>query len=292
MVSLATRVARLATPDRAVQEQMLREALFEAAHLDFASPPVALGRRVQQLVRRRTGTRDPFHGLKQQSTALAHRLLPEVRQRVFAATDPLAAALSVAAAANALDFGMYARIDEAGIRDALLAAAGETFATAAAFAEDAANARDILYIADNAGEIVFDGLAIDLLGPTRVTLAVRGAPIFNDATLDVARSSGLTDRVVVIDTGSDAAGVIVRECSDEFQRHFASADLIVAKGQGNYETLDREDAPIWFALKIKCEPIARAMGRGIGDSVLWRQSSPSASRLTGTGPRVPPLNRT
>jgi uncharacterized protein with ATP-grasp and redox domains len=270
VVSLATRVARLTTTDSALQEQILREALFEAAHLDFASPPVGLGRRIQRLVRRRTGARDPFDELKRQSTALALRLLPAVRQRVLAARDPLAAAFSVAIAANALDVGIYPRIDERAIREALIAAANDPIDTAA-FAAEAAAARDILYLADNAGEIVFDGLAIDLLGPPRVTLAVRGAPIFNDATLDVARSSGLTDSVVVIDTGSDAAGVIVRECSDEFQRHFASADLILAKGQGNYETLDDVNAPVWFALKVKCEPIARAIGRTIGDLVLWRR---------------------
>jgi uncharacterized protein with ATP-grasp and redox domains len=106
---------------------------------------------------------------------------------------------------------------------------------------------------------------------------VRGGPILNDATLADARAAGLTDTMLVIDTGSDVPGIVLKECSDEFRRHFQSADLIIAKGQGNYETLDEADAPIWFALKIKCPVVARAIGGVVGQSALWRHQPRAGS---------------
>jgi uncharacterized protein with ATP-grasp and redox domains len=268
-VNLASRAAQRVTSDRRVQQAILREVLREAARIDFNAPPVLAGRRVQQIVRRLTGAHDPYRHLKRQSTALAARLLPEVRRRVSGSPFPLGSALSVATAANALDFGIYSDLDERAVRRSLLKAAAEPMAReGTALAVAAAHARDILYICDNAGEIVFDGIVLELLGPAKVTFAVRGGPILNDATLEDARAAGVAEKVLVIDTGSDVPGVILDECSDEFRAHFDSADLIVAKGQGNYETLDAADAPIWFALKVKCPVIARAIGGAIGQCVV------------------------
>jgi uncharacterized protein with ATP-grasp and redox domains len=274
VVTQAARTARLASRDPGLQERIRREALGCTQGLSFAMPPVFAGRRVQRLIRRLTGEHDPYRELKQRSTAMALRLLPELRRRVLRSRMPLGAALSVAMAANALDFGIFANVEEDALRRALIdATADSTGQAVVAFVAEAAAAHDILYIGDNAGEIVFDGLVIDLLGPAKVTLAVRGGPIVNDATLEDARAARLTDRVLVVDTGSDLAGVSLGECSEEFRGHFASADLIVAKGQANYETLDEEDAPIWFALKVKCSVIARAIGGVSGQSVLRRQTA-------------------
>jgi damage-control phosphatase, subfamily I len=285
MINQAIRAAQVTSGDRDVQQRIVRHALAETVHVDFASQPVTAGRRVQRLVRRLTGNHDPYRGLKQRSTALALRLLPELRRKVLASPMPIGAALSVATAANALDFAMYADLDERAVRRALAHAAAQPIDGALALAAEAATAREILYIADNAGELVFDGLVIDLLDRARVTLAVRGGPIFNDATLHDARVSRLTDTVLVIDTGSDLAGVVLDECSDDFRRHFASADLVIAKGQGNYETLDDVEGPIWFALKVKCPVIARAIGVAEGQCVLRRQTIRAGSRDLGRIPR-------
>lgn len=189
----------------------------------------------------------------------------------LARTIPTATAMP---AANARRLKRRGDVEDHALRRSLINATRDsTGQDVVAFASAAAAARDILYIGDNAGEIVFDGLVIELLGPAKVTLAVRGAAIVNDATLEDARAAHLTDKVLVIDTGSDLAGVSLDECSKEFRRHFATADLIVAKGQANYETLDEEDAPIWFALKIKCSVIARALRGVSGQSVLRRQTA-------------------
>jgi uncharacterized protein with ATP-grasp and redox domains len=290
-VRLAVREAQLTSSDPQVQERIVRTALIEAAHVDFRAPPVVAGRRVQRLVRRLAGDHDPYRKLKRQSTALALRLAAELRRLVLESPVPLGAALSVAIAANTLDFGVYEDIDESAVRDSLTRAAAESLDGAVDFVREAAAARRILYIADNAGEIVFDGLVIELLEPGKVTLAVRGAPIVNDATLRDASAARLTDTVLVIDSGSDVAGVLLDECSDEFRSHYESADLIIAKGQGNYETLDQQDARIWFALKIKCPVVARAVGGVVGQRVLFRhvargaESRPAQSHAVSVGLR-------
>jgi uncharacterized protein with ATP-grasp and redox domains len=116
---------------------------------------------------------------------------------------------------------------------------------------------------------VFDRLLIEQLPLGKVTCAVRGAPAINDATIEDARETGLTDIVKVIHNGSDAPGTILPDCSEEFKEAFAGADLVIAKGQGNFETLsDVENKRIFFLLQIKCPVIARDSGFPVGTFVI------------------------
>ena len=124
--------------------------------------------------------------------------------------------------------------------------------------------KSILYLADNAGEIVFDRLLIEQLPRDRVTVAVKGGPVINDATREDAEAAGLIDLVEVIDNGSDAPGTILEQCSPSFQRRFAEADLVIAKGQGNYETLNDVPREVFFLLKVKCPVIARDIACDLG----------------------------
>ena len=125
-----------------------------------------------------------------------------------------------------------------------------------------------LYLADNAGEIVFDRLLIERLPAEKVTLAVRGGAVLNDATLIDAENTGITELVEVIRNGSDAPGTILEDCSEEFKRCFAAADLIVAKGQGNYESLSHFKKKIYFLLTVKCSVVAQDLKCCVNDLVL------------------------
>ena len=143
---------------------------------------------------------------------------------------------------------------------------------------DAANAQDILYLADNAGEIVFDRLLIEQLPMQKITVVVKGFPIINDATMEDAVAAGLTEIVSVIDNGSDAPGTILEICSDAFVSRFEQADLIITKGQGNYETLSDIDKNIYFILKAKCPVIASDLGCPIGQMVLINKRVQTTAR--------------
>jgi len=97
--------------------------------------------------------------------------------------------------------------------------------------------------------------------------------VINDATIKDAKTAGLTDIVEVIDNGSDAPGTILESCSEAFRDRFEDADLIIAKGQGNYETLSDLDKNIFFLLKAKCPVIAGDLGCEVGEMILQQSNS-------------------
>jgi hypothetical protein len=130
-------------------------------------------------------------------------------------------------------------------------------------------AKKILYLADNAGETIFDHLLIEELGKP-VIYAVREKPVINDATKEDAYLSGIHKIAKVISSGCDAPGTILKLCSKEFLKVYKNSDLIISKGQGNYEGLSEENRPIFFLLKAKCPTIARDIGIEAGDIILLK----------------------
>lgn len=216
------------------------------------------------------GDADPYREIKDQSNAFALRLYPLFREKARASGDSLGAALRLAIAGNVIDYGASRHVSEA-LMSATIENALDAPLDAARVQEfrEAVEAADtILYLADNAGEIVFDRLLLEHLPLDRVTVAVRGTPTINDATMADARTAGLTDVLRVIDNGSDVPGTALAECSAEFQRAFAQADLIIAKGQGNLETLLGCSQRICFLLLCKCPLVAELLGCGVGDMII------------------------
>lgn len=261
--------ARFASPDPAVHERILREVLGEAAHWDLRKPAPVLSQFVQRRLRALTGVADPYLDAKRRYNALALEMLPACRAKMAAAKDPLECAARLAIAGNIIDFGANGGLREQDVRRSLSGALSDAFAgDLESFRNEVNSAHRILYLADNAGEIVFDRLLIEQLPPGRVTVAVRGAPVLNDATLPDARLAGLDEIAELIDNGSDAPGTILDECGAAFRQCFERADTIVAKGQGNFETLAGAPGNIFFLLKIKCSVVAAHTGLEIGTQAL------------------------
>ena len=274
---------RLVTDDEVVHERLLREVLRAASEMDLRQSPPAMGQHIHQLIRRLTRQRDPYGEIKQRHNRLALELYPKLRALVRGSGSPLETALRLAIAGNVIDLGVNARLDESSVSEAIEGALSAPLnGDVGAFAEAVSSARRILYLADNAGEIAFDRLLIEQMPVEKVTLAVRGAPVINDATMVDAQVAGIPGLVEVIDNGSDAPGTILEDCSPEFRRRFDRADLIVAKGQGNYETLGDVPKDIFFVLKAKCPVIARHLGCHVGSLVLQRSPhTPTAALGTG-----------
>jgi uncharacterized protein with ATP-grasp and redox domains len=252
-------------------ERIVRDVLAWTSEMDLDEPPPVLGQRIHRRLREIAGVDDPYRAAKDRLNSMALSLLPELRAEIEAAPEPLATAVRLAIAGNVIDMGLNTRVTESDVRQAIGEALAESFfGEQAEFQRAVAQARKILYLADNAGEIVFDRLLIERLSPARVTLAVRGAAIINDATMADAQAVGLHEIVEVIDNGSDAPGTVLADCSDAFVRRFNQADLILAKGQGNYETLNEEPRNIFFLFKAKCAVIADHIGLPLGTHVLTR----------------------
>jgi uncharacterized protein with ATP-grasp and redox domains len=215
------------------------------------------------------GSLDPFREEKSRYNALALKAYPFLRAYIDQSGDPLFAAVRVAALGNALDLSVIKGLE---IEDLLKAVPKTTLAIddMDKLRQDIASSKRILYLGDNAGEIIFDRALIETLPPGRVTFAVKSGPVFNDITREDFVQSGLVGVAEIVETGSNFAGAPLNRCSAEFLDHFWSADVIISKGQANFETLDNVDTNIYFLLKVKCGCVARELDVEIGDSVLWK----------------------
>ncbi len=272
-VRQALDAARLVTDDEAVHEQVLREVLRAAAEMDLRQSPPAMGQRIQRMIRRLTGVNDPYRDIKDHFTRVALAMYPGLKAKVDASPAPLETAVRLAIAGNVIDFGVDGEMDEAKVRDGVAhALAAPLEADLDGFGSAVARAEEVLYLGDNAGELVFDRLLLERLPTEKVAVAVKGAPVINDATRADAEAAGLTGLVEVIDNGSDAPGTILGDCSEAFRRRFDRADLIVAKGQGNYETLSDVPREIFFILKAKCPVIAQDLGCEVNSLVARRSA--------------------
>jgi hypothetical protein len=212
--------------DPAVHEDIVREMLLRMGEADLSQSPPSFAQEIDRRLRAVTASDDPYRTAKDRQNQMALRLLPELRAMVHRASHPLEVAVHLAVAGNVIDMGTTADVTESSLRQAIDHALGESLAgDHEEFYPALDAAGNILYLADNAGEIVLDLLLVEQLGPQRVTVAVRGAPVLNDATLADARAVELDKIVEVIDNGSDAPGTILADCSEEFQRRFEEADL-------------------------------------------------------------------
>ena len=231
--------ARLATADPDRQKLILERAAALLPAFDLSrSPPensVALYRLVAELA----DCPDPFANLKQSSNAAMHALRPRLLQSIRAAADPLLAAMKFAAAGNIIDYGSQQDFD---LEQTLAACLARDFAiddaTKLSAAIDRLGPADtVLYLGDNCGELVMDGILIEMLAGRglRVVLALKEYPIINDATVVDAQKLGLDRFCAVISNGTGCPGTPLASCSTLFQREFRRASLIISKGQGNFQ---------------------------------------------------------
>jgi hypothetical protein len=275
--------------------EVLRQVLRLMAQLDWTFPPPVLGQQLHRRIRQLTGNADPYATVKERMNERAAELYPAWHELFRKIHPPLEAAVRLAIVGNLLDVGAKTQLDASAVRgafeDALVA---PLRGSVQEFERAIRSARSILYLADNAGEIFFDRDLLAQLPIGNFAVAVRGHPVLNDATLDDARRAGLNELCEILSNGSDAPGTILEDCSPEFRAQFAAADLIIAKGQGNYESLAGTDKHIFFLLKIKCDVLVQDLGWPRGSLVLHHHqpasgSNPDAATVPRHNSRVPAM---
>lgn len=243
---------------------------------DNLSPP-AVSMPLYHLTGRICGDEDPFLSLKVMYTREALKLLPGIEAKVNKSPDPFEAAVRTAIAGNIIDFGTgeHGGGSLGGGFD--LEETLDKFLTKSLFEntipemrEMASGADTILYIGDNAGETVFDRPLLALLEPARLIYAAKERAIINDATVPDAALAGIHLDARLMSSGSSAPGTILEECSDQFIDIFNRADVIIAKGQGNFETLTEltPDGRIFMLFTVKCPVAAQHLGASMGDMVV------------------------
>jgi hypothetical protein len=201
---------------------------------------------------------DPYSNVKHQYNEIAMGLMPELETLIKDSDQPLWTASRIAIAGNIIDFGLFKEFDIGAIikRSLEPSIAVDEYLR---FKEAIDRNNKILYLLDNSGEVVFDMMLIRLLTDMGkdVTAIVKGKPIINDVTMEDASQIGLQDVCNVLDNGSDAVGTILEWCSPEFRDIYNDASLIISKGQGNFETLHKDNRNILFLFQSKCDVISR-----------------------------------
>lgn len=220
---------------------------------------------------------DPFRSWKDRQNEKGLLLYPRLKSVIHDSADPLATAIKLAIIGNSLDL-MWSEGSvevEPLIRDKLGAPLPAEHL--AAFEDRLSQSRLIVYIGDNCGEIAFDKLLIETLRDrslAEVVFVVRSRPILNDATMEDARTVGLSEVATVIENGIDGPvpGTVVRRCSQEFRAAVEEADFIISKGGGNFDSLDEEKQiahKLCYMLMSKCAPYRSHFNAPLYEPILF-----------------------
>lgn len=269
----AVEIAEEATSNITMQEEIIKKSLKELGEMNFNETAPEIAFRMHQHAKNITNITDPYVTLKEQYNKIAKEIYERIIEEKWLdnAEDPFDMSCRLAIAGNIIDFSVGLNLEHSDIvksvEDSIKHNIFGTGTTALREAVEKSN--NIMYIADNAGEIIFDKFLLENLPVNKVTYVVKGGPIVNDATMQDAISAGIVDLVKVIDNGHAAQGTILKDCSSTFKSEFSKADLIISKGQANFETLsDIKDKTIFYLLRAKCSSVASAIGCKQMDYVL------------------------
>ncbi|MGM0381227.1 MAG: damage-control phosphatase ARMT1 family protein [bacterium] len=255
------------------RDEIVDCALDESRKIMQGQPTPLAMRNVMEKINYLSGCQDPYLEFKKESTRAALEILPRLREIVEESADPFARAVEFSVAGNAIDLAVMDKGDLEGIVQKLKELEKSEFAIdhTAQLADELADAGSILIIGDNAGEIVFDRLIIEQLELPEIYYGVRGFPILNDATEAEARAAGIDEQARLINTGQRVPGVVLAEADDEFREVFNRADVVIAKGQGSFETLVDIPRPVYHLFKVKCAVVAEQVGSEVGKFMVWKR---------------------
>lgn len=259
---------RYGTKDTELQEKILKATLDEIEKADTSRPPAYTTTFIHRKIRQLLG-KDPFREIKSEYNQIALGLYPSLKKMVQESDDPLWTASRLAIAGNVIDFGIFTSVDIEGtvkraihsplsVDDYLL------------FKDALSETKEILYLLDNAGEIVFDRILIETLASygQNVVAVVKGSAVINDCTEADAVETGLIGVCEVIDNGSDGVGTILEWTSRVFRQRYEKMPFIISKGQGNFETLTDPKKTIVYLFQSKCEVVSKELGLSIGSMIL------------------------
>jgi len=262
----AVEVMRRLGSDNGLAKDILKEIGLLVQNMDsFATPP-EFGLVVHRLIKERLKNEDPYRDIKREHVQQALAIYPQLKRLVEGSGDPLYTSLKISAAGNAIDLAINKDVEISSILEKIRHA---DFALNdyPLFRNRLASCGSILLIGDNAGETVFDKVFLEQLDGKELYFAVREEPIINDATAAEAEESGIQHVASIISTGCAAPGAVLSMCSREFLSIFKSADIVISKGQGNFEALSEGDREVFYLLKAKCGVVAGHLKCGVGDSV-------------------------
>lgn len=280
----ALEASRIAGASQKTQKKIFDKLSEILSDISLSSSPPEMGQVIYGLVKELTSKSDPYKKIKDKSNKLALKLYDRLKEKVFRSDNKLLTAVQLAIAGNIIDYGVKnsLNVDEE-LNKILqeerktLKKENERFFDFLHFEQVLSKAKSILYLADNAGETLFDRILIEEIKGSykdkEVIYAVKDKPVINDALVEDAYACGIDKIAKVISCGSDAPGTVLSLCSKDFLRVYKKADMIISKGQGNFEALSQQKRPIFFLFMAKCPVVSKDVGCNIGDIILLYNST-------------------
>ena len=264
--------ARFITDDEKMHENIIRAVISELQGMDWKKSPPEIAHVVHKIIRDESGVEDPYKDVKKYYNDITLKMYPELKKTVNNSATPLLTAVRLAIAGNVIDFGAKSDFD---LNETLSLVLKKDFKIYhfSEFVRSLEKANNILYLADNAGEIVFDRILLETIfkeyNVEKTLFALKGAPIINDATYEDAKYVGINNLkgLEFIKVGVGIPGTGIERTSNEFQDVILKSDIVISKGQGNYEALS-ELRGIFFLLMVKCPVVAEDLGVKVDDIIL------------------------
>ncbi|MDP8218602.1 MAG: ARMT1-like domain-containing protein [Candidatus Theseobacter exili] len=271
--------ARLAGVDEKNQKKILDEVARELPDISIHCSPPEIARGIYRIIEKYSGLADPYLFIKKKSNKLALSIYDRLKEKVSNADNSLMMAVELAIAGNIIDYGVKNTLNVEDELEKILDEENQNIKSQLDsqfnfmdFEDSLKEASNILYLADNAGETVFDRLLIEEIKKAyekvHIIYAVKEKPIINDALKEDAIECKIDSVAEIISSGSDAPGTVLSLCSESFINIFNSADMVISKGQGNYEALSNASRPVFFLFMAKCPMVARHARCNIRDIIL------------------------
>ena len=275
----ALEASRLAGVDEETQKSILDEVSRVLPDISMHVSPPETARTIYGIIGRYCGMEDPYRSIKKNSNEKALLLYDRLVEKVNRSERPLLTAVELAIAGNIIDYGVKNTLN---VEEELERIINEEERTIhqepektfnfSKFKAAVQHADTILYLGDNAGETVFDRILIEEIKKTNssvhIVYAVKEKPIINDALREDAVACGLDDVAEIVSSGSDVPGTVLSRCTEDFLTLFNTADVVISKGQGNYEALSGVDRPVFFLFMAKCPVVAGHVGCELRDIIL------------------------
>lgn len=257
----ALEASKMATDDRAKQEEALRAVASELSKIRWNGTPLTISHRAVRIVGEVTGVKDPYKDLKKEFNEKVMKMNPEMKRKVSESDDSLLTATKLSIAGNVIDFGPGQGFD---VEEVVEETLNKGFAIDHFhdFREELKRAGDIIYLSDNTGEIAFDRLLLEEFEDKDVQFFVKASPVLNDAMTEDAEFVGIDELAEVREIGE------LDNLPEKFKDRLRKVDLVISKGQANYEAFSEVDANIFFLLMVKCPLIGKDIGVREGSNVV------------------------
>lgn len=265
VVNKANSLADKYITDKNQKHHFMKKVLKEIIEIDYKRTAPYLVAKVMRLLRNEIKVDDIYFEEKQFFTKKLLKMEDEITKTVDSFEDKILNGLKIALAGNIIDFGVFDDVDYAFVKTVIDEAFHVHFdeKTISNFKLSLEKSKKLLYIGDNTGEIVFDKIFIKKIKEKypdlKVYFSVRGEPILNDSTTEDALMVGMDKYAQILSSGSDLPGTDLIEVSDEFKKVFNEADLVLSKGQGNFESLPGCCHNVYYLLLCKCNLLTKQL---------------------------------